>query len=775
MIQPSSYTSICRFGIFCFVLFLHISFANAQSKVEQLSDSQVEAFYNRAQASGMSEMQIEQAALAQGFTLSDIALMRQRINKVQAKSSKSSNGAVIDSVVVPRQQMGQALSVKQKTVVLKDTIAVFGANMFNTPSLSFEPNLRIATPKNYQLGPDDELIVEIFGNSSNSYRLKVSPEGTVKIPDLAPVYVSGLSVEDAKDKIVARLRQIYGGLGGGGSSAVVNLGNIRSIKVTITGEAARPGTYTVSSLATAFNALYLCGGPNENGTYRKIRVIRNNKLIRTIDLYDFLLRADQADNVLLQDQDMIHIPFYESRVTLTGEVKRPAIYEVKEGEMLQSIIAAAGSYTGQAYRSFLTLRRVTDKERQLINVSEVELATFKPQNGDIYGVSKILDRFQNRVQVSGAVFRPGEYALDDKLTTLKQLITKADGLREDAFKQRVLIHREKENLDPEILAVDIEKILTGENPDVVLRRQDSVVVKSNKQLRQDYFVTIVGEINRAGDVRYEQNMTVSDLIAQAGGFTEGAIGSRIEIARRVREDNANVDEKYDVEIIPLKIDRLLRLNANDALFTLQPYDIVYVRKSPRYEAQRGAIIAGEVNYPGAYAIVNNADRLNKLIERAGGIKSSGYLPGAVLRRNGERVAVDIAAILENPSVEGNLLIENGDSLFIPERSEVVRIAGAVLNPSVVNYAKGSGFQEYLSQAGGFGERARKRSVYVTYASGYTNRTRKFLFFNIYPKITPGATITVPFKPDNTNRSDLTGPVILSFLGTITIAIATLLR
>ena len=761
------------------MLFLASFGAHCQSKVEQLSDDQVEAFYRRAQSSGMSEMQIEQAALAQGFTLSDITLMRQRLSKIQTNGTKNTkNTEVLDSVVTPRRQMGSVLSVKPETPINqpKTTISkIFGASLFNTPSLSFEPNLRIATPKNYQLGPDDELLVEVFGNASNTYRLKVSPEGTVKIPDLAPVYVSGLSIEDAREKIVARLRQIYGGLNAGGSSATINLGNIRSIKVTVTGEATRPGTYTVSSLATAFNALYLCGGPNENGTYRNIRVMRNNKLVRTIDLYEFLLRADQADNVILQDQDIIQIPFYNTRVELSGEVKRPAIYEITENEALQSVLTTAGGYTGNAYRALLTLRRTTDKDRQIINVSQADFATFKPQNGDFYTVNKVLERFQNRVQVVGAVFRPGEYALDEKLGTLKQLIEKAEGLREDAFRQRAMIHRENDNLEPEVLAVDLEKVLTGQTPDVVLKRQDSVVVSSFKELRQAYFVTIIGEINRPGDAKFEQNMTVSDLITQAGGFTEGAIGARIEIARRIKEGNTTTNDNYTVQIIPLKIDRKLSLNANDALFTLQPFDIVYVRKSPRYEPQRGVIIAGEVPYPGGYSIVNNSERINSLIERAGGIKPNGYLPGTVLRRNGERVAIDIQSILGNPAVEGNILLENGDSLFVPERSEIVRVVGAVLNPSAVNYSKQSSFQEYLSQAGGFGDRARKRSVYVTYANGYTDRTRKFLFFNIYPRIAPGAVITVPYKPDNKDRSDLTGPVLLSFFSTILIATVTLLR
>lgn len=726
----------------------------------------------------MSEMQIEQAALAQGFTLSDISLMRKRLTEVQNKENQLDTDTT-DSPKVTRQQLGQlskrAVRNDSLKLLTKEPLKIFGSDLFNTEGLTFEPSLRIATPKNYQLGPDDELLVEIYGDAKGSYRLKVSPEGTVKVLNLAPIYVSGLSVEEARDKIVSRLKQSYAGLNSSGSFASINLGNIRSIKVMITGEVVKPGMYTVSSLATAFNALYLCGGPNKNGSYRTINIIRNNKIVRVIDIYDFLLHAGQAENIILQDQDIIQVPFYLTRVELDGEIKRPAIYELKKGETLQQLVDLAGGFNEQAYQSSITLRRNTEKARRVVTVKKSDFAAFLPQSGDELTVGQIINRFENRVQINGAVFRPGEYALGDNIKTLKDIVNQAEGLREDAFLNRAIIHREKPNREPEVLAVALGKVLNSELPDIELKAQDSIVIKSVKDLREAYFVTIMGEINDPDDFEYAEGMTVSDLITQAGGLSEGAIDSRIEIARRIKDSNlSDVTENVTIQIITLKINRDLSLNENDKQLQLQPFDIVYIRKSTRYDKQRSVVILGEVNYPGTYAIQNNSERITQLLDRAGGPKSTGYLPNALFRRAGERIALDIQQIVENPSLESNIILEEGDTIYIPERSELVRIEGAVLNPSTVNFSKGFNYSDYLSQAGGYGDRAKKSKVYVTYANGYTERSKKFFFFNVRPRIQPGSTIFVPYKPKDDRRSDLTGPVLLSFTSTLILAAVTLL-
>jgi polysaccharide export outer membrane protein len=776
--------------LFLSLLFALTTQAQKTSSVNQLSDDQVLEFYKRAQASGMSEMQIEQAALSRGYTLSDIARMRQRISELKNKKNQSDSEKETETdtvITTNRKQIGKLSQreILDRNKQIEDSLKnkrkkleIFGSKLFQNPNITFEPNLRIATPKNYQLGPDDELIVDIFGNASDSHKLKVSPEGTVKVLNLAPVFVSGLTIEEAKEKIVSRLRQAYSGLNaGGGSYATVNLGNIRSINITVIGKATKPGNYTVSSLATVFNALYLCGGPDSTGSYRTIRVLRNNKVIRTLDLYKFLLGGEQTDNILLQDQDVIHIPFYTTRIELDGEVKQPAIYETKESESFEQLLGFAGGFSSLAYKAYITTRRTTDREIQVLNISQNDFKSFIPQNGDRYEVGKILDRYANRVQIQGAVFRPGDYALTPEIRTLSQVIARADGVKEDAFTKRVLIHRRKENLEPEVVSVDLNQIIQGTIDDIVLKRQDSIVVKSVSELHKEYFVSIFGQINIPDNkYLYSENLTVSDLIVQAGGFAEGGIPERIEIARRINQGNMkDVPDNYNIQIISLAVDSLLGLNPTDAQFKLKPFDIVYIRKSPRYEVQKNVAITGEVNYTGTYAIANNTERINNIIERAGGIKSSAYLEGAHLLRQGEKVAIDIRKIIEDPSIEGNLTLVDGDSLFIPKRSELVRIWGAVLNPSMVNYSKSFRYQDYLSQAGGYEERAIKRKVYVSNANGYTQRTRQFLFFRIYPKIAPGATIYVPSKPIDTSKSDITGPVLLSFTSTLIIALITLLR
>jgi polysaccharide biosynthesis/export protein len=764
--------------VLIFFLLCSVQFrASAQSNVGQVSSSQAIDYYNQAKAKGMSDMQIEQAALAQGMTLSDISAMRQKIEG-GGRASKTNANTNLDSTVAPRKQAGK-LSKRDWSDTTKQTkgLKVFGLDLFNSDNLTFEPNFKIATPKNYQLGPDDEIIVEIYGNAAGNYRLKVSADGFVKIPDIAPIFVSGLSFEDAKEKIVGRLRQMYSGLNaGGGTNASMYISSIRSIKVSVIGEVVKPGTYTISSLASAFNALYLCGGPTQVGSFRDIQVIRNNKIVRTIDLYDFLLKADQAQNILLHDQDIIYVPFYTTQVTLKGEVKREAIYELRANETFKNVLEFAGGFSSKSYKAAITVKQNTDKDQRIVNVKQEEFETYRPQSGDEIVVGKILDRFQNRIQVTGAVSRPGEYALDANLKTVKQLIEKAEGLREDAFTNRAILHREKANRDIEIVPLDLAKILTGEAEDIALRKQDSLVVKSIKELRENRFVSILGEVNKTQDFPFEENMTVSDLVTMAGGFTEGAIGSRIEIARRILNDNDNkVPENQNVEIIAFKIDKNLTLNANDALFSLRPYDIVYIRKSPRFEVQKSAIIAGEVNYPGTYSIVGQNEKISNLVARSGGIKPTGYLEGAYLSRKGERVALDMVKAVQNENASSNIQLENGDSLVIPERQQTVRIKGAILNPSIINFDNSYTYKDYLSQAGGYAEKAIKKKTFVTYANGYTESTKYFLFFKKYPKILPGSTITVPGSPKEDKKSDLTGPVLLSFVGTLVTAMALLFR
>jgi len=746
------------------------------TRVDQLSDEQVVEFYRRAQASGLSEAQIEQAAMSQGYTLDDIAKMRRRIADIRSKSNRTGGQTVADTSIgrtLPNDLSRR--SIDSLRFYKRDTTRrpiVFGASLFENANLSFEPNLRIATPRNYVVGPDDEITIDISGAASDNFRLKVSPEGAVKVPNVPPILVSGLTIEQAERRIIERLRKAgYQGLGtpGSGTYANVTLTNIRSIRVTLVGEVVRPGTYTISSLGTAFNALYLAGGPNpETGSFRRISIIRGNRVVRTIDLYDFILRGDRKDNIRLQDDDVIRVADYNTRVEMAGEVRRPAIFEVLPGETLKDVLTFAGGFSDEAYRATITLRRNTDRERRIVTITEEQLAGFVPQPGDKFTVGRILNRYENRVQVVGAVMRPGDYALEPGVTTVRELINRAEGLRQDAFRNRANIFRERGDMERENLAFDLGKLMKGETADIPLMRQDSVVIQSVRDLREAFYVMIEGAVNRPDTFEFVRNMSVSDLIAQAGGFQEGATASRVEIARRIRRDSASTPD--NVIIYRFNLDRDLRLNPQDAGFMLEPFDIAYIRTAAYYEPQQQVYIAGEVKHPGNYAILNRTERISNLIERAGGLKAGAYLPGAQYRRFGELVATDIRTVLENPNIEENLLLKGGDTLYIPGRSEIVKIEGAVLNPSATSFETGFNFNDYISQAGGYTDNARRSKAYVIYPSGRKDRTRRFLWIKSHPDIEPGSVIMVPFKPLDTNKTTPGERVALfSLVGTMLIA------
>ena len=752
------------------------------SRVDQLSDEQVSEFYRKAQASGLTELQIEQAAMNQGYTLDDVAKMRRRLAQMRTQNSRSTGQTIADSGLV-RSNPGNLSRPMRDSLVLprSDTIrrpVVFGASLFQNASLSFEPNLRIATPQSYVVGPDDEIIIDIYGASADNYKLRVSPEGTVKVQNLAPIFVSGLTIEAAEQRIIGRLRQAYQGLNrpGSGTYANISLGQIRSIRITIVGEVVRPGTYTLSSLASVFNALYQAGGPNpETGSFRKISVVRANRVVRTIDLYDFLLRADQRDNIRLQDQDVIRIADYDVRIELAGQVRRPAIYEVLPGETLKTVLGFAANYTDEAYTASLSLRRNTPRERKIFTITQDELATFIPQRGDKYTVGRILERFENRVQLTGAVMRPGEFALEPGLTTVKELILRADGLRKDAFTNRASIFRERDNMDTETIPFDVAKLLRGETADIPLLRQDSVVIQSVRNLRQIYTVSIEGAINKPGDYSFISNMSVADLIAQAGGFQEGASATRIEVSRRVRNDTTTAITSdtgttlNTVRIFSFTVDQGLRISNEATNFSLEPFDIIAIRSTPNYEVQQRVFVSGEVMYPGNYAILNRSERIADLIKLAGGLKNSAYLAGAQFKRRGNLVAADLRTIMDNPGSEQNILLENSDTLYVSRKTEVVAVQGAVLNPVLVSFETGSRIDDYIRQAGGFTENARRKKTYIAYQNGRKDVGRS-------SRVEPGATIVVPFKP--LDRSQLT-PVeritILSVLGTLTLAVANFFR
>ena len=755
---PTRYfLSLSRLTLLILLSLISLTSFAQKPKIDDLTDEQIKEFLQKAQASGMNETQIEKAALMQGYSPADVAKMRERINNTASIGSKSTT-AIDASRKTTTPVSGitkiEEEQIKEDIVVSQVKSNVFGVSMFSKGGLSFEPDLRIATPKNYQLGPDDELNIDIFGNALDNYKVKVNNEGTIRILNLSPIYVNGLSIEAASERIVGRLRQLYQGINmpGSGVSAQISLGNIRSIKVTITGEVTKPGTYTVSSLATVFNALYAAGGPSENGSFRNIRVIRDNKVVKILDLYDFLLRADQKDNIRLQDQDIIRIAEYETRVEVSGEVKRPMIFEVEKTENLKDVLRFAGGFTDRAYTYTIGLKRNTPRELKLINISQDEVATFMPQRGDKYTVGKILERFENRVTIKGSVFREGDFAIEQGMSTVKELIKKAEGLKEDAFMNRATISRQKEDNDVTVVAFDLGKLMRGETADISLKREDVITITNIKSLREKRTITIEGEVNKAGKFDFVEGLTVADVIVLANGFTYGASNAKIELSRRVKYDTLGLGNEENVRIETFEIDKDLKIRIEDAKLSLQPFDKIYVHKSPRYEIQKSVYIEGEVKYPGTYTIKDKTQRITDLIELVGGLKDGAFPKGATFSRDSTKIALDLSIILKVPTVTENVLLLDGDRIFVPRELQTVKLSGELLNPISVAYRPNQGLRAYIAQAGGLTEKASKRRIFVRYANGFSDQTRTFLFFTTYPKVEQGSEIIVPaIREDNANK------------------------
>ncbi len=773
---PTRYSlSLPRLTLLIFLSLISLSSFAQKPKIDDLTDDQIKEFMQKAQASGMNESQIEKAALMQGYSPADVAKMRDRLSKLASDNAKkntneSENGSrQTTAVQAGDNKVGNKkgkiennkIENNKDVIISEDSVEidilkpkVFGMSMFAAGGLSFEPDLRIATPKNYQLGPDDELNIDIFGNALDNYKVKVNTEGTIRILNLSPIYVNGLSIEAASERIVGRLRQLYQGINmpGSGVSAQITLGNIRSIKVTITGEVTKPGTYTVSSLASVFNALYAAGGPSENGSFRNIRVIRDNKVVKILDLYDFLLRADQKDNIRLQDQDVIRIAEYETRVEVSGEVKRPMIFEVEKSENLKDLLRFAGGFTDKAYTYTIGLKRNTARELKLINISQDEVATFMPQRGDKYTIGKILERFENRVTIKGSVFRDGDFAIEQGMTTVKELIKRAEGLKEDAFMNRATISRQKEDNDITVIAFDLGKLMRGEIADIALKREDVIMIRNIKSLREKRIISIEGEVNKAGKFDFVEGLTVADIIVLANGFTDGASNAKIELSRRVKYDTLGLDNEQNVRIESFEIDKDLKIRTEDAKVVLQPFDKIYVHKSPRYENQKSVYIEGEVKYPGTYTIKDKNQRITDLIELAGGLKDGAFPKGATFSRDSTKIALDLSIILKVPTVTENILLLDGDRIFVPRELQTVKLSGELLNPISVAYRPNQGLRAYIAQAGGLTEKASKRRIFVRYANGFSDQTRTFLFFTTYPKVEQGSEIIVPaLREDNANK------------------------
>ena len=669
-----------------------------------------------------------------------------------------------DSIIIRDERLEAELNKKK----------VFGRDIFNRKDLSFEPNMNIATPQNYRIGPGDAVIIDVYGASQKSEQLTVSPDGDITIEGFGPVQVSGLTVAQAN----ARLRST---LGSRYSSSRVRLtvGQTRTIMVNVMGEVKAPGTYTLSAFASVFHALYMAGGINDLGTLRNIKVYRNNKLVTTVDIYDYILNGKLTGNIRLADNDVIVVGAYDCLVNITGKVKRPMYYEMKKNESVGTLIKYAGGFTGDAYKKSVRLIRKTGREFSVFSIDEFDMNTFHLTDADSVSVDSILQRYSNMVEVKGAVFRPGMYQVGGNINSVRTLLEYAEGFTEEAFTAHAVMHRMRPDRTLEVIPVDVEGIMNGRVADIPLQKNDVLFIPTKVEMMQQQTITIHGEVVYPGIYKYAANETLEDLVLQAGGLKESASTVKVDVARRIINSKALTTDSVISRTYTFALKDGFVIDGQPG-FTLQPFDEVYVRKSPGYNEQKNIEVRGQVMFAGTYTLVSKNERLTDAIKKAGGITDMAYVKGARLERritpderlrmetvlklakmqSGKKDSVDINSLdlgdtyyvgieldkaLEKPGGDADLVLREGDRIIVPEYNGTVKISGNVMYPNTVAYEKGKRPLWYIDQAGGFGNRAKKGSTYIIYMNGTVARVGH------NAKIRPGCEIVVPTKPESNGK------------------------
>lgn len=780
----------------------------SQTRVDELSDAQVKQFLKQVQSTGLSEDQLEAMASARGMSSTEVTKLRDRANKLKGSSIGSASVASGDKGSEVKLQDSNVAIQQDPSVALLSALEprIFGHDLFRNANPQFVPSLRIATPQSYVIGSGDQLLIDIYGDSEVSYSLTVSPEGRVNIPYVGVVSVAGTNIAQLSSRLQQQLSSVYSGLNSGRTKLNISLGEMRSIQVTLAGEVFQAGNYTLPSVSTIFNALHAAGGPTAKGSVRNVKVLRNGIQVAELDVYDFLINGSLVNNITLQDQDVVQVSIANTRVNISGEVKRAMYFDMKVGETFADALCYAGGFTDKAYASRVSVERLTQRERRLEDVLASQFSNYTVQSGDRFNVGSILDRFENRVRIEGAVFNPDAYELTTGLT-LSMLIKKADGVKEDAFMGMGYINRRKDNLELERINFNVAAVLAGTAEDIVLKKEDVVHIASIRDLKNEYTVRIEGEVRRPGTYNFAEGTTIQSLILQAGGFKETASASRIEVSRRILDTNPLDQRAKTAETFHVDIDK--DLNLNGATIALEPFDFITIRSRAGYESQRNVRIEGEVVYPGIYTITAKDERISDLVKRAGGVTVFAYPEGASLKRGGikaraevkssasesqseqfedrmvlaeerERVAeveelvaegglqqsdklieqsrqndyvgVSLKNILQNEDSRDNIFLEEGDVLYIPKQLQTVRINGEVLSPVNTVYREGMSFKDYVSQAGGFSAEAQRKKSYVIYANGSARSTKSFLGIKTYPKVEPGAELFVPQKPQREKMS-----------------------
>ena len=655
-----------------------------------------------------------------------------------------------------------------------DQKKVFGRDIFNNKELTFEPNMNIATPQNYKLGPGDAVFIDIYGASQKTIEGTISPDGEITIDGFGPVHVSGLTVAQANSKLRSTLGARYSS-----SQIKLTVGQTKTIMVNVMGEVKVPGTYTLSAFATVFHALYMAGGTNELGTLRSIKVYRNNKLVTVVDIYDYILNGKLTGNIRLADNDVIVVGPYDCLVNITGKVKRPMYYEMKRNESLSTLLKYSGGFAGDAYTKSVRVVRKTGQQRSVFNIEEFDMASFHVSDGDSVSVDSILPRYENTVELKGAVFRPGLYQLGNNINSVRSLIEHAEGITEEAFTNRAVMHRMKADRTLEVVSVDLAGILNGTSADIPLKENDVLFVPTKQDAMIDRTITIHGEVHYPGIYKYADNETIEDFILQAGGLRESASMVKVDVARRVSDPKATVNDSIIARTYSFAIKDGFVVDGTPG-FTLMPFDEVYVRKSPGYSAQQNIKVEGQAMFPGTYTLSMKNERLSDILKKAGGVTDLAYTPGARLERritpdeklrmqtitnmlnsqsgndsldikkldlgNTYYVGIELDKAIAEPGGDADIVLREGDRLIIPEYNGTVKISGDVMYPNTVAYEKGKRASYYIDQAGGWGDRAKKSNTYIIYMNGTVAKVGH------NAKIMPGCEIVVPSKPKKDART-----------------------
>lgn len=778
-----------------------LTFCTLSVMAQGMTDQQVADYVKRELKAGTSQAQIVTRLVQRGVQIDQIRRVRNQYDKKVSTDAADQDASETDNNNMDNRMRqnnsgttsqdlntgkvgttGQVLTNASEDVsqVERDIQAtsevsegtgkkIFGHDIFNNKALTFEPNMNIASPQTYVLGPGDQVVVDVYGASQKSLQLTISPEGEITVPGYGPIFVSGLTVAGANAKIRSTLGSRYSS-----SNIKLSVGQTRSILVNVMGEVKAPGTYTLSAFSTVFHALYMAGGINDLGTLRNIKVYRNGNLVTIVDIYEYILNGRLAGNIPLKENDVIQVGTYDCLVGITGNVKRSMFYEMRKNETVATLLNYAGGFTGDAFKKSVRLTRQNGERYSVFNVDEFEMGTFHLEDGDAVTVDGMLNRYDNMVEVKGAVFRPGQYQLGKEVTSVRSLLQAAEGVTEDAMTNRGILHRLKEDRSLEVISVDVKGILAGTTPDIPLINEDVLFIPTDADLRQQRTLTITGEVMSPGTYQYADNTTLEDLVLQAGGLTDAASTAKVDVSRRIRDPKSTTSSREIAKTFSFSLKDGFVVDGTPG-FILEPYDIVHIRRSPGFKTPRNITVEGEVLFEGAHTLPNKNMRLTDAIKMAGGVTTDAYVKGARLDRrlndderarrsfllkqlksqveegdtiymnqldldNTYTVGIYLDKALANPGGEYDIILREGDRIIVPEYNATVKISGNVMYPNTVSYREGKGYKWYIDQAGGFGNRAKKSKTWVIYPNGTMAKVGHGT------KIEAGCEIVVPTKP-----------------------------